>query len=253
MSSARVIDVERVDFVAIPVGDLGRADDFYGATLGLARNPRSSGERWVEYETGNVTLALSTVGGTIALRVADVRGARRALEEAGVEFAMDTFDSGVCHGAPFVDPDGNRLLLHRRYAPLEAWEAPASEVERTDFAMVVTQDKERSLRFYEETLGLPRQPNAHEDWPEVETGNLTISIVDYRQIGRDEFEPNTGAVALRVSEVATTRSRLEDAGVEFRGDTMDSGVCHLAVFVDPDDNRVFAHRRYAPYSDGTMP
>jgi predicted enzyme related to lactoylglutathione lyase len=247
-----LIDVERADFVALPVSDLSRVDAFYGETVGLARNP-NSGERWIEYETPNVTLALSMFGGTIALRVPDVHEARRALEDAGIEFAMETFDSGVCHGAPFTDPDGNNLLLHRRYAPLESWEPPESEVQRADFAMVVTQDKERSLEFYSETLGLPRQPNAHEDWPEVETGNLTISIVDYRQIGRETFEANTGAVALRVPDVAATRGRLEASGVQFRGDTMDSGVCHLAVFADPDDNRLFAHRRYAPFPDGSMP
>ncbi len=247
------MQVERVDFVAMPVTDLARADDFYGETLGLARNPNSSGERWVEYETGNVTLALSMYGGTLALRVPDVAEARRELEGSGVEFAMDTFDSGVCHGAPFTDADGNRLLLHRRYAPLDAWDPPATEVQRADFAMIVARDKERALEFYGDTLGLPRQPNAHEDWPEFETGNLTLSVVGYEQIGRETFEPNTGAVALRVSEVAATRQRLEGAGVEFRGETMDSGVCHLAVFTDPDGNRIFAHRRYARFSDGTMP
>jgi predicted enzyme related to lactoylglutathione lyase len=247
------MDVERTDFVAIPVDDLAAADEFYGQTLGLARNPHASGERWVEYETPNVTYALSQFGGTIALRVPDVAGARRELESAGVEFVMDTFDSGVCHGAPFLDPDGNRLLLHRRYAPLEPWEAPATEAQRTDFATIVTEDKERALRFYTETLGLPRQRNAHEDWPEVETGNLTLAIVDYRQIGRSEFEPNTGAVALRVADVAATRNRLESAGVEFRGETIDSGVCHLAVLTDPDGNRVLIHRRYAPFPDGTRP
>jgi predicted enzyme related to lactoylglutathione lyase len=247
-----MIDVERTDFVAVPVSDLSRADEFYGQTLGLARNP-SSGQRWVEYETPNLTFALSQFGGTIALRVRDVAEARRALEDAGVEFAMDTFDSGVCHGAPFTDPDGNHLLLHRRYAPLEPWEAPPTEVQRTDFAMVVAKDKERALAFYTETLGLPRQPNAAEDWPEVETGNLTISIVGYEQIGRPEFQPNTGALALRVPDVAATRSRLEDAGVEFRGETIDSGVCHLAVFTDPDGNRLFAHKRYAPFPDGSTP
>jgi predicted enzyme related to lactoylglutathione lyase len=246
------MQVERVDFVALPVSDLARADAFYGETLGLARNP-SSGERWVEYETPNVTVALSQFGGTIALRVPDVAEARRTLEDAGVEFSMDTFDSGVCHGAPFTDPDGNHLLLHRRYAPLDPSEKPETEIQRTDFAMVVTKDKERALQFYEETLGLARQPNAHEDWPEVETGNLTISVADYRQIGRESFEPNTGAVALRVPDVAATRSRLEESGVEFRGDTMDSGVCHLAVLTDPDGNRLFVHRRYAPYPDGTLP
>jgi predicted enzyme related to lactoylglutathione lyase len=247
-----VIQVEQVDFVALPVSDLRRADAFYGETLGLARSP-SSGERWVEYETPNVTLALSTFRGTIALRVPDVAAAREELEDAGVEFSMDTFDSGVCHGAPFTDPDGNHLLLHRRYAPLEPWEAPQTDVQRTDFAMVVTQDKERSLSFYTETLGLPRQPNAHEEWPEVETGNLTIAITDYRQIGRPEFESNTGAVALRVPDVEETRARLEQSGVEFRGETLDSGVCHLAVFTDPDGNRILAHRRYAPFADGSTP
>jgi catechol 2,3-dioxygenase-like lactoylglutathione lyase family enzyme len=248
-----VIDVERVDFVAMPVSDLARSDEFYGRTLGLARNPNSSGERWVEYETGNVTVALSMYGATLALRVPDVAEARRELEDAGVEFAMDTFDSGVCHGAPFTDPDGNSLLLHRRYAPLEAWDPPTTEIQRADFAMIVTRDKERASRFYGQTLGLPRQPNAHEDWPEFETGNLTVSVVGYEQIGRETFEPNTGAVALRVPDVAAARQRLENAGVEFRGETMDSGVCHLAVFTDPDGNRVFAHRRYAPYPDGTPP
>jgi catechol 2,3-dioxygenase-like lactoylglutathione lyase family enzyme len=248
-----VIGVERVDFVALPVGDLARADEFYGRTLGLARNPKSSSERWVEYETGNVTLALSMFGGTLAFRVPDVEAARRMLEEAGVEFAEDTFDSGVCHGAPFTDPDGNQLLLHRRYAPLESWEAPPTEVQRSDFVMLVTQDKERSLRFYEDTLGLRRQPNAHEEWPEVETGNLTISIVGYQQIGREEFEPNTGAVALRVADVAEARSRLEGEGVEFRGETLDSSVCHLAVLTDPDGNRLLVHRRYAPFPDGSTP
>jgi catechol 2,3-dioxygenase-like lactoylglutathione lyase family enzyme len=248
-----VIAVERTDFVAIPVSDLARSEAFYGGVLGLGRNAHSSGERWVEYETGNVSLALSTFGGTMALRVPNVEAARRTLEDEGVEFSMETFDSGVCHGAPFRDPDGNHLLLHRRYAPLEEWEAPPGEVERADFAMVVTQDKERSLRFYEETLGLRRQPNAHEDWPEVESGNLTISIVDYRQIGRDEFEPNQGAIALRVPDVEAARSRLEASGVEFRGETMDTGVCHLVVANDPDGNRIFLHRRYAPFADGSTP
>jgi hypothetical protein len=95
-----LIQVGHVDFIAQPVSDLKRAEEFYGGTLGLMRNP-GSGERWVEYETGNLTVALSTFGGTLALRVDDVDAARAKLEGDGVEFAMDTFDSGVCNGAPF--------------------------------------------------------------------------------------------------------------------------------------------------------
>ena len=124
-----MIDVEHIDFIAVPVRDLQRADDFYGKTLGLDRSPRSSA-RWVEYDTENVTIALispeamgpqflesfqpTTV--PIALRVADVEEARSKLLEAGVEVA-DVIDSGVCHIAGFHDPDGNALILHRRYAP----------------------------------------------------------------------------------------------------------------------------------------
>jgi len=122
--------VERADFVALPVQDLKRADEFYGKTLGLRRNPNSS-ERWVEYELENVTLALVSPEAMgpdfearghqmpVALRVPDVAEARSKLEAEGVEFMHGTIDSGVCHLATFRDPDGNALQLHRRYAPFE--------------------------------------------------------------------------------------------------------------------------------------
>jgi predicted enzyme related to lactoylglutathione lyase len=122
------LGVERADFVAVPVQDLARADEFYGKTLGLRRNPNSS-ERWVEYELGNVTVALVSPEAMgpefearghqmpIALRVSDVDEAKGKLEAEGVEFPVETIDSGVCHIAPFYDPDGNALQLHRRYAP----------------------------------------------------------------------------------------------------------------------------------------
>ena len=124
-----MIDVSRVDFVGVPVRDLQRADEFYGQTLGLPRS-RASSKRWVEFDLENVTIALvspeamgprflesfqpNTV--PIALRVPNVEEARKALIEAGVEVA-DVIDSGVCHIAGFHDPDGNALILHRRYAP----------------------------------------------------------------------------------------------------------------------------------------
>jgi predicted enzyme related to lactoylglutathione lyase len=123
-----MVDVERVDFIGIPVRDLARADEFYGRTLGLRRNPNSSG-RWVEYEVREFTLALVSpeVMGRdfeprphqmpIALRVPDVAEAKRTLEGAGVEFNGHVIDSGVCRIADFHDPDGNALQLHRRYAP----------------------------------------------------------------------------------------------------------------------------------------
>jgi len=122
-----VIDAQRVDFIAVPVRDLAQAEAFYGETLGLQKNPNST-ETWVEFETENVTLALvqpeqfglpfaTLPFASVVLRVPDVEAARKKLEDAGIEFAMETFDSGVCNGAAFTDPEGNGLMLHRRYAP----------------------------------------------------------------------------------------------------------------------------------------
>jgi predicted enzyme related to lactoylglutathione lyase len=53
----------------------------------------------------------------LALHVDDVAAARATLEERGVAFTGDIFDTGVCHMAFFADPDGNALMLHHRYAP----------------------------------------------------------------------------------------------------------------------------------------
>lgn len=122
-----VIDVERVDYVRIPVTDMGQANHFYGEVLGLERNPNSPGEDWVEYEADNVTLAVMTPHthddefkalppATVALRVRDVAVAKATLEAAGLQ-VNEMWDSGVCHGAGVSDPAGNRILLHRRYAP----------------------------------------------------------------------------------------------------------------------------------------
>src|SRR5919112_4089792 len=99
-----VIDVQRVDYIRVPVTDMAQANRFYGELLGLERNPNSPAEDWVEYEAGNVTVAAMTPHthdyeftplppGTIALRVADVAQARAELEAAGVE-VNELWDSG---------------------------------------------------------------------------------------------------------------------------------------------------------------
>jgi catechol 2,3-dioxygenase-like lactoylglutathione lyase family enzyme len=247
------MEVTRVDFIALPVEDLARADAFYGETLGLARNQHNSGERWVEYETGNLTLALSMYGGGLALRVQDVGGARSELEQHGTEFSMETFDTGACHGAPFADPDGNPLQLHRRYAPLDAVDVPVQVVERTDFIGVNVRDRDRASEFYGETLGLRRNPNASEEWPEHEAENVGLVLSTPEQKGGGEYRPEFG-VALRVADVGQAMERLGATGVEFEfPEPYDSGVCHMAFFRDPDGNMLMLHHRYAPYRDGTTP
>jgi len=118
--------VERTDFASVPVTDLERSTAFYRDTVGLEQ---ISEGQWPEFQLGeNVSLYLldpTNIGqefkgphtSPIAMRVADVAGARRELEGRGVVFEGDIFDSGVCHMAFFADPDGNALMLHHRYAP----------------------------------------------------------------------------------------------------------------------------------------
>ena len=236
----------------MPVEDLARADAFYGETLGLARNPNTSSERWVEYETGNLTLALSTFGGSLALGVTDVGEARGELEGQDVQFAMDTFDSGACNGAPFLDPDGNRLQLHRRYAPLEHFNVPEQDVLRTDFIGVNVRDRAKASEFYA-GLGLTRNSNTSDEWPEFDAPNVGLVLSTPEQKGGGEYEPEYG-VALRVADVGEAMERLQGKGVEFEfPEVYDSGVCHMAFFKDPDGNGLMLHRRYARYRDGTQP
>lgn len=118
------------------------------------------------------------------------------------------------------------------------------QVERTDFMSVPVTDMERARRFYEETLGI-RNTSPDAAWPEFETGNVSLYLVDPKRIGI-EFSPHTAHIALRVPDVAEARAELEAAGVEFEGEILDTGVCHMAFFKDPDGNALMLHRRYAP-------
>ncbi|HYK07862.1 MAG TPA: VOC family protein [Gaiellaceae bacterium] len=125
--------------------------------------------------------------------------------------------------------------------------------ERTDFIGVPVTDRERAVEFYGETLGLKRNPLAHEEWPEFETGNVTILLNTPEQTGVP-FSPSNTAIALRVPDVAEAMAKLEEAGVTFLfPEAYDSGVCHMAFFKDPDGNSLILHHRHAPYADGSTP
>jgi catechol 2,3-dioxygenase-like lactoylglutathione lyase family enzyme len=119
-------------------------------------------------------------------------------------------------------------------------------VERVDFISVPVTDMERSKRFYGETLGLEMVDDP--GFPEFQLGeNVSLYLVDPTKIGREFTGPHTGSIALRVPDVEETRRELEAKGVEFAGETLDTSVCHMAFFSDPDGNALMLHRRYAPY------
>ena len=119
------------------------------------------------------------------------------------------------------------------------------EVEQVDFISIVSQDIERSKSFYLEELGLPFERDTRVGF-ECRAGQVTLSVWEPEKIGVP-FAPNPNDVALRVHDVAATRTELETKDVEFRGDILETGVCHMAFFHDPDGNALMLHRRYAPY------
>jgi predicted enzyme related to lactoylglutathione lyase len=116
-----------------------------------------------------------------------------------------------------------------------------------DFVSIPTQDLERAVAFYGDTLGLPcsvHRPERH--FAEFETGTVTINIQDPAQMGLGTFQANAAHLALHVDDVATARATLEERGVTFPIETVDTGVCHMAPFADPDGNALLLHHRYAP-------
>jgi catechol 2,3-dioxygenase-like lactoylglutathione lyase family enzyme len=116
-------------------------------------------------------------------------------------------------------------------------------ITKLDFVGVPSTDAERSRRFYVETLGL--RPDSHGQY-EFWAGDTCFGIWEPARLGM-EFAPQKNAhPALHVDDVAAARAELEAKGVEFAGETMDTGVCHMALFTDPDGNDLMLHHRYAP-------
>jgi predicted enzyme related to lactoylglutathione lyase len=115
-----------------------------------------------------------------------------------------------------------------------------------DFITVPTRDFAQASAFYGDVLGLQRSKR----WGkmpagEYETGSLTIAIMQSDAFGI-EFAPHKHPIALHVDDVEAARAELEQQGVTFAAETMDSGVCHMAHFQDPDGNQLMLHHRYAP-------
>ena len=117
-------------------------------------------------------------------------------------------------------------------------------VERVDFVSFLTQDIARAKEFYAETLGLEIETEGQSDM-EFCAGQVTLDIFDPASVGQP-FAPSPAGLALRVPDVVAARLELEGKGVEFDGETVDTGVCHMAFFRDPDGNSLMLHRRYAP-------
>jgi predicted enzyme related to lactoylglutathione lyase len=122
----------------------------------------------------------------------------------------------------------------------------ATIIDGVDFITLPTQDFERAVEFYGRTLGL-RESIRYGSKPgvEFETGSLTLAVMESEAFGMS-FAPHTHPIALHVADVEAARGELESRGVEFLAGTLDSGVCHMAHFRDPDGNMLMLHSRYVP-------
>ena len=117
-------------------------------------------------------------------------------------------------------------------------------ITKTDFIGVPSTDAERTRAFYVDTLGLrPDENSRFEFW----VGDTCFGIWEPEKQGMPFVAQQGNPWPLRCDDVAEMRAALEAKGVRFSGDTFDTGVCHMAIFADPDGNELMLHRRYAPY------
>ncbi|HMJ36259.1 MAG TPA: VOC family protein [Baekduia sp.] len=118
-------------------------------------------------------------------------------------------------------------------------------ISKLDFVGIPSQDAERSRTFYVDTLGLRADDHGRF---EVWAGETCFGIWEPERQGMP-FSPQKNAhPALHVDDVPAARAELEARGVEFVGEILDTGVCHMALFTDPDGNDLMLHHRYAPYT-----
>jgi catechol 2,3-dioxygenase-like lactoylglutathione lyase family enzyme len=165
--------------------------------------------------------------------------ARLTLQADSVRRSADVSASGLGVRSPaHVKP--------RIRAPAGWHHRAMSEIRQLDFLGVPSRDADRARAFYRDTLGLRADEHAeYECW----AGETCLAIWMPEQIGMTFVAQKGNPLPLGVEDVGAARAALEAKGVTFSGDTLDTGVCHMAFFTDPDGNDLMLHHRYAPYPD----
>jgi predicted enzyme related to lactoylglutathione lyase len=121
-----------------------------------------------------------------------------------------------------------------------------SLIQRVDFLGVPSQNADRAREFYRDVLQL--RPDTHAQY-EFWAGDTCLGIWEPEKVGMPFVAQQGNPLPLGVDDVPAARAELEARGVQFFGDTFDTGVCHMAIFSDPDGNALMLHHRYAPYAD----
>ncbi|HEY9724437.1 MAG TPA: VOC family protein [Oscillatoriaceae cyanobacterium] len=233
-----------MDFVSLPVTDMARARDFYQNKLGLKPGNAIEG-MWVEYDLGEgpalalinpeaygMTFAPVKTGG-VAIAAHDFEG---ETQKHKAELVGEPFESPVCHGAFLEDPDGNRLMLHRR----------KSEPERDremDVVVLPMQDMARARAFYEGTLGLKPESINGEGWIEyVLPDGSALALGDVRALGMEFAPVKTGSVGLRTPDVETVFEKLKQQGLADMETVYETPVCFMGFVHDSEGNALVLHR-----------
>jgi catechol 2,3-dioxygenase-like lactoylglutathione lyase family enzyme len=119
----------------------------------------------------------------------------------------------------------------------------AGPISDVDVVGIPSTNTARSREFYVETLGLKPDERS---WNEFWVGDTCFAIWEPTRFGMEFASQKNAHPAISVDDVAATRAELEAKGVEFSGEILDTGVCHMAFFTDPDGNDLMLHHRYTP-------
>jgi len=256
----------RLEVVQVPVADVDRAKAFYTDVVGFHADHDhafSDAMRVVQLTPPGSSCSIAIGSGLsdmtpgslrgLQLVVTDMKATRAELVDRGLD--VSEIEELGRPGRPgfkfayFSDPDGNGWVVQEIPINHESGASMTTEtpvITGVDFVTVFVDDYAAAMEFYGTTLGLSCSAQyGRINGCEYETGSLTLQLMEAKAIGR-EFAPSTHPIALHVEDVEAARTALEGLGVEFFGDTIDSGVCRMAFFNDPDGNSLMFHHRYAP-------
>jgi predicted enzyme related to lactoylglutathione lyase len=129
----------------------------------------------------------------------------------------------------------------------------AAAITGVDFIPIPVRDLDVARDFYGRGLDLPcsslwQRGDSPAMGAEFEAGDVTLSVVLPEALGRS-FQPLTMPIALHVDDIEAAKAQLVERGVTFTGDDIDSGVCNMVFFADPDGNPLMLHNRYAPQGE----
>jgi catechol 2,3-dioxygenase-like lactoylglutathione lyase family enzyme len=116
------------------------------------------------------------------------------------------------------------------------------QYKEVSFIAYPSTDIAKSRKFYEGVLGLKPNspPEASAKWVEYDVGPGTIAIGQSPNWPPSKDGPSA---ALEVENFEAAVEVLRQNKIEFLIGPMETPVCHMVAFRDPDGNRLSLHRR----------